>query len=319
MCIIHDESIHYLYQNMIEAFKQSRIVPEKFIVNIAAHLCTCDQGSRLQRSNFAYSQFKFLPLSHSLIEFFVDSKNLFKTQDKLYNWFEKETQNSENQARASKLACFKAVVTDLRQNGRIDSGTKIEFLKLLKDASMRKYADLSAMPLRPRRAFLMKVIQLKFDLNLCSHKEFCDYLKTIDNSVIKYIEHINRFKAFIRDRNDLKIRNFLGACDVSIEVDDMRDLNGAITAVRQLGDSVLYRLSKKIPTDDMSKSLNDVIPSNYRKIQIQSPTTQTPDKKTKSIGKVVRSKNESNLGLKKLTDSSNDFFYANFDRILKNF
>ena len=47
MCLIHDESLHYIFQNIMEAFSQSKMLNPIFMRHIAAQLCTCVAGKKL--------------------------------------------------------------------------------------------------------------------------------------------------------------------------------------------------------------------------------------------------------------------------------
>ena len=183
---------------------------------------------------------------------------------------------------------FKPIIDDLQTNGRVDSGTKIQILKLLKEISKFNYTKLRRPPMLPRRRFLVKLIHLKFDLKLCSFKEFSENIQLIDNCALKYIEHINDVRTYIRDRYDLKIRNFLGELDVSIEANTLKDLRNAEVALKRLADSYNYRLSKSVEpvTPTRAKNTTTILKigigsnlslNNIPQMPLQSPTTSTPD------------------------------------------
>lgn len=183
-----------------------------------------------------------------------------------------------------KLNFFKDIIDSLHNNGRVDSGTKIKFLKLLKDLTEFNYSKLRRPPMPPRRIFLMKVIKLKFDLKLCSLKEFCTYLNNIDNCAIKYIEHINDCKIYIRDTDDLTIRHFLGEIDATIEGENHNDLSRVETALKRLADAVHYRLMKKMPTASTSMhGVRERLTLTNFPVLLQSPTTSTPDEEQNSF------------------------------------
>lgn len=187
------------------------------------------------------------------------------------------------------MSYFKDIIDELRSNGQIDSGTKIQFLKLLQDLSQFNYSKLRYLPKPPKRRFLMKVVHLKFDLKLSSFKDFCESLQKIDNCAIKYIEYINDSKIYIRDQHSLKIRHFLGEVDATIEASNPKDLQNSEIALKRLADSLNYRLLKKMPSasplsprSSSTNALNiGLIPNlhlhNIPSLPLQSPTTSTPD------------------------------------------
>ena len=200
----------------------------------------------------------------------------------MFSWFENVFKGNDAKL-VYKLQYFKTLIDDLHLNGRVDSGTKIQILKLIKETSRSNFTKLRRPPKSPRRRFLVKLIHLKFDLKLCSFKVFSDNIQTIDNCALKYIEHINDVKTFIRDQHDLKIRNFLGELDVTIEANTLKDLRSAETALKRLAESYNYRLAKTAepmtpcrvkPAKTGFKLADDE--SNLQP-PLQSPTTSTPD------------------------------------------
>jgi hypothetical protein len=46
MCLIHDETLHYIYQNLMEAFMQSEIPGPVLLRHVGAQLCTCIEGTK---------------------------------------------------------------------------------------------------------------------------------------------------------------------------------------------------------------------------------------------------------------------------------
>ncbi len=46
MCLIHDETLHYIYQNLMEAFMQSKILGPVLLRHVGAQLCTCIKGTK---------------------------------------------------------------------------------------------------------------------------------------------------------------------------------------------------------------------------------------------------------------------------------
>jgi len=106
MCIIHDSELHYLYQNIMVAFEQSQIISPTLTRRVACYLCTC-------KSDFLFS-----------------SRSIIAIQHKMFTWFEEEASNM--------LSHFKPIVDELKENGCVDSGTKIAFLNLLKDLDRRR-------------------------------------------------------------------------------------------------------------------------------------------------------------------------------------
>jgi hypothetical protein len=214
-------------------------------------------------------------------EFFTDYKTIIKTQQFLFSWFE-NIFISDDQKLVYKLQYFKSLIDDLHSNGSVDSGTKIQILKLIKETSRSNFTKLRRPPKLPRRRFLVKYIHLKFDLKLCSFKVFCDNIQTIDSCALKYIEHVNDVKTYLRDKNDLKIRNFLGELDVTIEANTLKDLRNAEISIKRLAESYSYRLVKTVEqlTLNRVKSTKTLlkigVDSNFQP-PLQSPTTSTPD------------------------------------------
>lgn len=253
MCIVHDSEIHYLFQNILDALEQSKIVSSLFLRRVGFLLCTCRN------------------------EIYYDSKSIIHTQRSLYQWFEAALIDTEKQQVAlERLAYFKPIVEEFKQNGNLDSGTKITFLNLLKDLDSFNYSKLRQIStqsdnkinkVRPGM-FFTKLVRLKFDLKLCSAKEFCDLINKIDNCAIKYIQITNKCRIVIRDTQHLLIRHFMGEIDATIEATNDKYLFRAELSLKRLADAVHYRLAKGLPTCETIIDGNSF--SNLR-VLLQSP------------------------------------------------
>lgn len=253
MCIVHDLSLHYLYQNIMDAFEQSNMLSPLFVKRVAYYLCTCQT------------------------DFYYNSKTIINTQRKMFDWFEENCNKEEG--KSTGLKNFKSIVEELKQHGYVDSGTKIAFLSLLKDIDSLNFSklrnpkghhetstddSLNVINDKKSRIFYAKLVRLKFDLKLCSVKEFIELLSKIDNCAIKYIQIINKCKITLRDVEHLGIRNFMGMLEATIESNFEKNLTRAELNLKRLADSVHYRLAKILPTSEIN-SLTNV---NYL---IQSP------------------------------------------------
>ena len=47
MCIIHDAELHYVYQNVMDAFEQSKMISALFLRRVGCLICNCKKGRRL--------------------------------------------------------------------------------------------------------------------------------------------------------------------------------------------------------------------------------------------------------------------------------
>jgi len=206
-------------------------------------------------------------------EIYYYSKSIIYTQRSLYQWFDETLRDTEKpQVAIERLAYFKPIVEDFKQNGNLDSGTKITFLSLLKELDSFNYSKLRLITIKnnkPRAdVFYTKLVRLKFDLKLCSAKEFCDLINKIDNCAIKYIQLTNKCRIVIRDTQHLLIRHFMGEIDATIEATNEKYLLRAELSLKRLADAVNYRLAKGIPTCETIIDGNSF--SNLR-ILMQSP------------------------------------------------
>jgi hypothetical protein len=198
----------------------------------------------------------------------------------MFDWFEENAAKAtDTSTLAGGLRHFKSIVEDLKQQGNVDSGTKIAFLSLLKDIVSLNYSKLrnlkggssSEPPLmsstddsfrsnaggnKKCKLFYAKLVRLKFDLKLCSVKEFIELLSKIDNCAIKYVQIINRCRITLRDVEHLGIRNFMGTLEATIESHFEKNLTRAELNLKRLADSVHYRLAKILPTSENSSLTN---------------------------------------------------------------
>lgn len=244
MCIIHEQTLHYIFQNIMDAFDRSKFVSPIFMKRIGYFLCSCTTDN------------------------LFDSKSLIATQRNLFEWFNESLKDSTRDlATLERLNNFKQIIEELKVNGNVDSGTKIVFMTLLKDLDSLNFSRLHKKLVNGRKGmFYTKLVRIKFDLKLCSAKEFCDLITQIDNCAIKYIQLINRCNIFIRDPDTLTIRHFMGEIDATIEAQNEKYLFRAEQSLKRLADAVHYRLAKQIPSceTDMS-SLASL------KVLLQSP------------------------------------------------
>lgn len=168
----------------------------------------------------------------------------------MYHWFE-EALKDTNRAQVSleRLNHFKPIVEEFKTNGKIDSGTKITFLNLLRDLDSFNFSKLRHFNKHTENKrkekvglFYTKLVRIKFDLKLCSAKEFCDLINKIDNCAIKYIQVTNKCKILIRDTEHLLIKHFMGEIDATIEASNEKYLFRAELSLKRLADAVHYRL-----------------------------------------------------------------------------
>lgn len=155
-------------------------------------------------------------------------------------------------------------------------------MKLIKDLDSHNYSKLRYSKLRysklPNKKytstegykpmFYSKLVKIKFDLNLCSAKEFCELINKIDNCAIKYIEKINECRIVIRDVSTLSIRHFMGEIDATLEASNENHLYSAELSLKRLADAVHYRLAKQIPSCD---TITSNCSYSSLKVLIQSP------------------------------------------------
>lgn len=98
---------------------------------------------------------------------------------------------------------FKPMVDELKENGRVDSGTKIAFLNLLKDLDVGDAFKLEHIAETCRRRdktmFYARLVVLEFDLKLCSAREFLRLLATVDHGALTFIEMTNLCRITLRD------------------------------------------------------------------------------------------------------------------------
>jgi hypothetical protein len=226
-------------------------------------------------------------------------------QRSLYNWFDEAlNDNIKSPIQTERLACFKPVVDQLKSSGRVDSGTKITLLRLLRDldsfdySKLRRLVDHPATQNQPRgdttttgdetsgsnynaaaaakwskSLFFVKLVILKFDLKFCSAKEFVELLGKLDNGAIKYIELTHKCRITLRDLDRLSVRNFMGEIEATIESRSDKALVRAELSLKRLADSIHYRLAKQIPSSDSvcvgGGSFNNL------KILLQSPVSSS--------------------------------------------
>ena len=74
-------------------------------------------------------------------------------------------------------------------NGKVDSGTKIAFMNLLKDLDSLNFSQLRHLGKHKENRgmpgmFYSKLVRVKFDLKLCSAKEFAELLTKIHHKLI---------------------------------------------------------------------------------------------------------------------------------------
>lgn len=250
MCILHDLNLHHVFQNIMEALERSKMVSPLFLKRVGYLLCTCS------------------------IDIYFESKSLIATQRSLYKWFTESLNDTTKDSIAiERLHCFKQIIEELKDNGNVDSGTKIAFMNLLKDLDSNNFSKLRFLNNKNKMnsskpMFYSKLVKIKFDLKLCSAKEFCELINKIDNEAIKYIQIMNKCKIVIRDAQTLSIRHFMGEIDTTIEAHNEKFLFKSELSLKRLADAVHYRLAKQIPSGDTilsSCSLTNL------KVLLQSP------------------------------------------------
>lgn len=285
MCIIHEPSLHYLFQDLLLSFQQSKTLSPLFLRRVGCLLCTCQK------------------------DFLYESKNIIETQRSLYKWFEEKCQTNQN------LTHFKSIVDTFRANGSIDSGTKITLLTLIKDIDELNFSKLRSVNSKNsnrKNIFFAKLIRLKFDLKLCSAKEFVDLLNKIDNSAIRYIKLTTKTKITFRDMDHLTVRNFMGELEATLESRNEKNLKSAEFYLKRLADAVHYRLAKQIPSSDTMVGCGSL---NSLKILLQSPpesetddsllySSNTSDKYISSANVSLEIKDSMNEDSKKSMDAS---------------
>jgi hypothetical protein len=306
MCIIHDESCHNIFQNMMLAFEKSKMLTTIQLSRLGCLICTCKS------------------------DLFYDSKTLIQTQRDLFKWFDESIQtssldqnNNQNQQQPLKikssisierLLCFKSLIDDdLKHNGQVDSGTKITFLNLLKDLDSFDYSKLkhfinlksSSMTTTTTKTtnyniyLFVKIVSLKIDLKLCSTKEFVEMLNSLDNCALKYVELVNKCKIMPRRMEHLKLRNILmGELECTIEAKSEKALKRAELNLKRLADSIHYRLAKQ-----KQKSFQD----QNQSIQQQSPlSTDISTTTTNDENSIMNDQSTSDLASSSSSSSSND-------------
>ena len=217
-------------------------------------------------------------------EIYYDSKTIFATQRALYQWFDDSLVDPQRSAvSVERLTHFKTIVDEFRINGRIDSGTKITFLSLLRDVDSLNFYKLRRVvdemknkkKSSKRSLFLAKIVKLKFDLSLCSAKEFTELINKIDNCAIKYIQVTNNCKIVMRGVEHLTLRHFMGQVDATIESSSEKNLNRAELSLKRLADAVHYRLVKQLPSCDTMSNFgsnkNAIGSYSHFKVLLQSP------------------------------------------------
>jgi hypothetical protein len=118
----------------------------------------------------------------------------------MFTWFEEDASNM--------LSHFKPIVDELKENGCVDSGTKIAFLNLLKDLDAGDEYKLEHLAetceRRGKNMFYAKLVMLEFDLKLCSAREFMRLLMTIDQGAFNFIQITNLSRIVLRDEKRLE-------------------------------------------------------------------------------------------------------------------
>lgn len=294
MCIIHDLTLHHIFQNIMESFEQSKMLSVLFLRRVGCLMCTCKK------------------------EIYYDSKTIFATQRALYQWFDDSLKDPRRPALAvERLTHFKTVVDEFRTNGCIDSGTKITFLSLLRDVDSLNFSELRRLAEEmnnkkkssKRNLFLLKIVKLKFDLSLCSAKEFTELINKIDNCAIKYIQVTNKCKITLRDAEHLTLRHFMGQVDATIEASSEKNLNRAELSLKRLADAVHYRLVKQLPSCDTMSNFsnkNTIGTYNHVKVLLQSPPAHMTTSQLSSL-------NESKIDLSSSMYSQETTSYATTD------
>ena len=165
---------------------------------------------------------------------------------------------------ASNIEHFKQIVEELKVNGRVDSGTKITFMSLLRDLDSQKSSSLHRLveSIKNRKkttthnVFFVKLVKLKFDLTLCSAKEFTELMNTIDNCAIKYLEVTNKFRITLRNTEHLSLCHLMGHVEATLEAGTENILNRAELCLKRLADAVQYRLTKKMQSKNTTEAFD---------------------------------------------------------------
>lgn len=277
MCIIHDNTLHYLFQNLMDAFAKSNMLTSLFLSRVGCLVCTCRKGNQLTQllvETYSLTQFIYI-----YVDLFYDSRTLISHQRSLFDWFQKSLEDKLNRSpiQIERLAHFREIVGELKDNGNVDSGTKITLLRLLRDLDAFNYTKLRRLAnlndssnlssyssssnhmgaynhphhQQQRPLFFIKLVILKFDLRYCSAKEFIELLKSLDNGALRYIEICNKCKITPRDVDHLTVRNFMGQVEVTIETSNEKLLRRAEQSLKRLADSIHYRLVKQMPSAEM--------------------------------------------------------------------
>lgn len=234
----------------MEAFERSKMVSALFMKRIGYLLCTCKT------------------------DIYYDSKSIISTQRCLYRWYENSIiDSSKDTCSIERLNYFRQIIEQLKISGNVDSGTKIAFMNLLRDLdemnfSKLRYLNKDNLKNCKKQMFFSKLVRIKFDLKLCSAKEFCELITKIDNCAIKYIQIINKCKIVIRDPKTLGIRHFMGEIDATIEAKSENYLYKSELSLKRLADAVHYRLAKQIPSCDTITSNCSL---SSLKVLLQSP------------------------------------------------
>jgi hypothetical protein len=200
------------------------------------------------------------------------------------------------------LSHFKSIVGELKDNGRIDSGTKITFMSLLKDVSSLDFSKLRLLgdemknrkQVSKRNIFLTKLVKLKFDLSLCSAKEFTERLNKIDNCAIKYIQITNNSKITLRDVAHLSLRHFMGQVEATVEAKTEKSLKQGEKSLKLLADAVHYRLVKELHSCDIMNKFGLKATSFCDiKVLLQSPPQSLQKSFNETMSSVLQSHNTS--------------------------
>lgn len=227
-----------------------------------------------------------------MTDIFYDSKTIISTQRALYKWFDEliseEATKTPIAQQVERLTHFKPIIDEFKQNGNVDSGTKITFMSLLKDLYSFNFSKLRRIVEKmknkkkssTRNLFVTKVVRLKFDLNLCSLKEFYDLLNKIDHGAIKYIQLTNKCKIVLRSEEHFTVKNFMGHLEATLEARTEKNLYRAELALKRLADAVHYRLIKKIPSFESFLS----IPLDTTNVLLQSPPNTSLSSKEEEEG-----------------------------------
>lgn len=228
MCIIHESSLHYVFQDILEAFEQSEMLSSFFLKRVGYLICTCKK------------------------DIYHDSKTLIAKLRSLYEWFD-----LASLCHQSKLIHFQTIINEFKSNGQIDSGTKITFMMLLSDLNALDFSKLRSLD-PPKKAqqplFFTKLVKLQFDLKLCSVKQFTDLLLQIDNGAMNYIQVTNNCDIKMRDLAHLTLKHFMGETMATLEASSQANLAKGEKSLKQLADAVLFRLAKRQTLDNYESS-----------------------------------------------------------------